>query len=664
MEQEVRKLKMYRKIIGILLSICLLFGATGYLMTTTVSAADTATLTVTGGSVEVGSTITVSVKVSAPADIGIAAFTLTYDTSLLQCEGYSGTISEADYSITGKSKTYEYKFKALKEGTASIKASKVQILRLTPVDGKDDFDDTSVTDGKVTIKAPYVASTNAYLKSLSIEEGKISPSFAKDTYEYSVDIDGKYSSVSVSAKAEDSKASVSVSGNKKLKEGKNTVEITVTAEDGKTKKTYKITVKRGPAPTSTPTPSPTQSPSPTPSATPTPGLTVQVDDQELTLLDQITAELPEGFTAEDTDIEGYHVAVAGSENEATRLVQLSDGKLYAFETADDGTMKCYPYRILGALTRKYLSVEKPDTVEVPEGFEETEIEAFGETIPAYKTEADANMYLAYLRSPEGSDGWYLIDTKEQTIQRYSDEMYSAKHEEVPSEPSVTPEPTDTPDNDETPTPPISPSEAPSGNDTEVNPAPVRTSTTGGGFWKLIENLSQRERIGVAVIGVLFALCVLLLVLLLIAHNRNAKEHDAEEPEDDEFDEPADKKRGKKTDGADKSAGKGKGDKVKSGAAAGAAAVAAKDKKKDRPKKEYEATDDFEDDMGTTFDPRMLAGGEKAHKANVDKAMRAMKEAEVAEKKAKKAVREAKKSLEKVEDRKPSVNDDYDEEDYL
>ena len=565
------------------MTVCLLAGMMGG-MAATALAADPATLTVSGGSCEVGGTVKVTVKVSAPEAIGIVGFTLTYDTSILECEGYSGTIKYIDSDISEKSKSYTFTFKGKKEGSVTIKASRVDIL---PLNGGDAFPGgTKVNNGTVTVKPPYVASTNAYLKSLSVEEGKISPSFSKDTYEYSMELDGKKRSVSVSAKAEDSKAKVSVSGNKDLKEGKNTVTITVTAEDGKTKKTYKITVNRGPAPTNTPTPTPS------PSATPTPGLTVRMNEQDLTLLDTITAELPEGFSVEEAVVNGYTVAVAGSENEETKLVQLSDGKLYVYTGGTDGNVQCYPLQTVSEPARQYRYLPKPASVEVPEGFAENEADLFGERLTVYRSVADEDMVLAYLRSPKGAEGWYLVDMKEQTVQRYSDALYSVQPTETvtptpTAEPSAEPtedpdKPGDGGDDPQVPTPPTGTPDK-SG---DVNPAPTRTSTSGG-FWKLIESLSQRERIGAAIILGLFLLCVLLLVLLLISHNRNAKEYDAEEePEDDDPDE--------------------------------------------------------------TFDPKLLRKNSEAHNAKVAEAMTAMKSAEKAERKAKKSVDEAKRALEDYE----------------
>lgn len=573
-------------------------------MMTTAFAADPATLTVSGGSCEVGHSVEVKVKVSAPDAIGIVQFTLTYDADMLECEGYSGKIQELDTDIKDKSKTYTYKFRGKKEGTASIKVSGVEIL---PLNGGDAFEGgVKASDGSVTVKAPYVASTNAYLKSLSISEGTIEPSFSKEKYEYSVSISGKNSSVTVNAKAEDSKAKVSVSGNKGLKEGKNTVSITVTAEDGKTKKTYKIIVDRGVAPTNTPTPTPTPTNTPTPSATPTPGLTVRMGDEELTLSDVITADLPDSYTVETEDWDGFKVAVASAENEEIKFVQMSDGKLYVYEKDETGAAKYYAYQTVGSNALQYRYLPKPETTEVPDGFNESQEEVDGDTLTVYRTEADETMCLMYLRSPEGNEGWYLYDTKEKTVQRYSDALYSAKPTETPTPtPTVEPdEPTPTGSAEE-PTIPVTPGEQPGGDNT--NPAPVnRSGASGAGFWKLIESLSQRERIGAGIIAGLVLLCILLLVLLILGKNRHAKEYDAEEPLDE----------------------------------------------------------DEEDEMDKTFDPRLL-NGEDEHEANVAKAMKAMKDADKAGRKAEKELKKAKKSLDRVKAGKPieDLADDIDEDDY-
>ena len=85
------------------------------------------------------------------------------------------------------------------------------------------------------------------LSGLSVAEGTITPEFNKDVREYSLNIPYETSSVNVTATPTDSKATVDVTGNTDLKEGENTVTVTVTAEDGSTSK-YLIRVIRARVP--------------------------------------------------------------------------------------------------------------------------------------------------------------------------------------------------------------------------------------------------------------------------------------------------------------------------------------------------------------------------------------------------------------------------------
>ena len=335
------------------------------------------------------------------------------------------------------------------------------------------------------------------------------------------------------------------------------------------------------------------------------------------LMDAITTELPEGFTAEVTDLNGYRVAVATSENDEAKLVQMSDGKLYVLGTGDNGEIKCDPYRMFSGNVRQYLYLAKPDDVTVPEGFTAGSVAMNDELYSAYRSDADESMYLIFMRSPEGNEGWYLYDVKEQTIQRYSDKMYTVQPsgtptptpaEPTPAEPTPA-EPTPTKSQDEpgdnkeltpsqpTPAGPTEP--AKQGDSGDAGTTPTRTTSSGGGFWKLIESLSKRERIGAAVICGLVLLCVLLFVLLLITHNRNAKEFDAEE-----FDEEEEKRERKKAKEKEKKLSKDKKEARrekpadKRGKAASAAAAASSKKNGKRVEDDY---DDYDDDDLGDFD---------------------------------------------------------------
>jgi hypothetical protein len=85
------------------------------------------------------------------------------------------------------------------------------------------------------------------LGSLTISGVTLKPAFNANTLNYTATVGNDTTSLSISATAEDSKATVTITGNTNLKVGSNTVKITVTAEDGTTK-VYTIVVTRSDAP--------------------------------------------------------------------------------------------------------------------------------------------------------------------------------------------------------------------------------------------------------------------------------------------------------------------------------------------------------------------------------------------------------------------------------
>ena len=87
-------------------------------------------------------------------------------------------------------------------------------------------------------------SSNKNLSSLSIEGVEMTPEFKKETTQYTATVDGDVTELKIDAKAEDSKAKVTVEGNENLQEGDNVIKVKVTAEDNTTR-TYFITVKKG-----------------------------------------------------------------------------------------------------------------------------------------------------------------------------------------------------------------------------------------------------------------------------------------------------------------------------------------------------------------------------------------------------------------------------------
>ncbi|HBA37254.1 MAG TPA: hypothetical protein DCY94_00895 [Firmicutes bacterium] len=95
-----------------------------------------------------------------------------------------------------------------------------------------------------TITFEKEKSKDASLTNLVVSQGTLTPAFDKDTTEYTVAIKDTISYIKVTPTAAPG-ATVTGGGTKSLQIGENTVELIVTAEDGNTKKTYKINVIRG-----------------------------------------------------------------------------------------------------------------------------------------------------------------------------------------------------------------------------------------------------------------------------------------------------------------------------------------------------------------------------------------------------------------------------------
>ncbi len=85
--------------------------------------------------------------------------------------------------------------------------------------------------------------SKAFLKDLSVEGYKLSPTFDRSTISYTLDVDSKVKDLNVKALTEDKDAKVKIEGDKDLKPGKNIITIEVTDKEGFTK-TYTITVNK------------------------------------------------------------------------------------------------------------------------------------------------------------------------------------------------------------------------------------------------------------------------------------------------------------------------------------------------------------------------------------------------------------------------------------
>lgn len=98
---------------------------------------------------------------------------------------------------------------------------------------KNDITQTQIKNSNTVQK-----SNEARLKELKVDKDGLTPEFDKNTTEYYLIVDLTVKQIKVTTNTVDSKAKVSISGNKNLKKGKNTITIEVKAENGTVKKYY------------------------------------------------------------------------------------------------------------------------------------------------------------------------------------------------------------------------------------------------------------------------------------------------------------------------------------------------------------------------------------------------------------------------------------------
>ncbi len=220
----------------------------------TISAAGTATLT-GPSTVRAGDTITLTFNVNGGNTEGVSG-TLSYDSSQLTLSGtkqqiaspwaveFSGNNMVAydnDLSkpIKSNTKLFTVTFK-VKSGLSEGTKITVSFTDVRLSDGTNETNAGTVSYS-VNIAAPL--SGNCNLKSLTVSNATISPSFSSSTTSYTASVPYEVSKLNVSATAEDSAAKVTVDSPTLKVNGTTNVTITVKAATGATK-TYTIAVTR------------------------------------------------------------------------------------------------------------------------------------------------------------------------------------------------------------------------------------------------------------------------------------------------------------------------------------------------------------------------------------------------------------------------------------
>lgn len=142
-------------------------------------------------------------------------------------------------AIDGKTAIFSVTFKVNSDLAPGTKIN-VRCKNLTISDGSTETACSNATYS-ATLAAP--ASKDNSLKSMTVSNATISPSFSTDVTNYTAEVPYSVSSLDLKATASDSNARVDISGNSLKPGGTTDVKVTVTAENGD-KKVYTITVKR------------------------------------------------------------------------------------------------------------------------------------------------------------------------------------------------------------------------------------------------------------------------------------------------------------------------------------------------------------------------------------------------------------------------------------
>lgn len=145
------------------------------------------------------------------------------------------------YSITTTED--EIVFNAIPNGNATVSGDGTKKL----TKDKETFEIVVTSEAgntkkyKIIVNKEKAKSSDNSLKSLTIDNGTLKPSFASDVTSYTVTIDKE--EITINAVANDDNAKISGTGKQKLDYGKNDFNIVVTAEDG-TSKNYLLEITR------------------------------------------------------------------------------------------------------------------------------------------------------------------------------------------------------------------------------------------------------------------------------------------------------------------------------------------------------------------------------------------------------------------------------------
>lgn len=382
-----------------------------FLLIPNAKAAGTASIIITPSSqtVIVGNTVTVTITVSASEPIAAIDYTVQYDSSLLTLtytdSSMGGTRNlETIMNDTTYKKSYTYKFKARKSGTAVISISGEQVVNRE----KEEYRTSKNTAKIVSMTQEELYATyskNNNLSSLGINDYQIEPGFNKDVTEYKVTLKPETEKIVVFATKEDNSANIVGAGEVAVSEGVNQIRIQVTAQNGNIK-TYTITAI-------------------VPELDP---IEVKVGDKTYTIVRSKKAlSFANPLFVETTaNVLGTDVPAFFNEATNTTIVGLKDseGNIAYYIKNDEN------YTLFKELTFGNIDFMVIDNNDIPYSYKLKDIVINDITYKAYVKDDNSRFCLLYgINLSNGNKGFYEYDNYENSLQRFNmDDLSSQRRE--------------------------------------------------------------------------------------------------------------------------------------------------------------------------------------------------------------------------------------------
>lgn len=417
-------IKTFKKILMVLVVVCI--ALQGFIFVAS-AATSKVTLTVSSTKPLVGETITVKAIIYTDVAGGLGAVNdgyLTYNSSVLKLTSYGAETTpegagKVIFDIQPDSKgstgvTITLKFKVLKAGTANFKFSGEL------VDWNETMSKVISASSSITAIDKSSLPKDANIKSIKLSAGSLSPKFSASTTSYTVKVPYSTTKVVVTPTLSDSKAKWSISGSSSLKVGENTRVITVTAQNGSTKKyTIKITREKDTTTSSTPE---TEKPGTTPEVNP---YEISVGGEMWVLLnDYSLIKVPAGLTVAKQVINGIEIPVLLDGRRDRTIVYATNESdtigSYFIYTGEDNEYVEYKFFVTDANT--YVILEPKKSNQVPDGFKYEVTEVMGYEVGVYKytDKAYRDYVIIYAEAPSGEKNYYRYDNEEATIQKATD----------------------------------------------------------------------------------------------------------------------------------------------------------------------------------------------------------------------------------------------------